>query len=114
MNKLRVAVIGCGAVSRNHGKALKDNQYADLVYAVDIDRAKAEAFSEKYGGDVLVDYRDLFDRNIDVAHVVTPHNTHPTIAMDLMRHGINVFSEKPLAINAYDAEMMVRTSEETG
>ncbi|MDY5930836.1 MAG: Gfo/Idh/MocA family oxidoreductase [Candidatus Ornithospirochaeta sp.] len=114
MARLRTAVIGCGAVSRNHGKALQDNQYAELCYAVDIDREKAEAFSRTYGGEVLTDYRDLFDRNIDVAHVVTPHNTHPEIAIDLMKHGISVFCEKPLAINAYDAKRMVAVSEETG
>ena len=114
MRKLRMAIIGCGAVSRNHGKALKGNEYADLVYAVDIDRTKAEAFSATYGGEALTDYRDLFDRGLDVVHVVTPHNTHPAIAIGLMRHGINVFCEKPLAILPHDAEEMVRVSEETG
>ena len=114
MEKARTAVIGCGAVSKNHGKALSGSSFADLVYAVDIDREKAQAFSERFGGSVLTDYRDLFDKNIDVAHIVTPHNTHPEIAIDLMRHGINVFCEKPLAITPYDAERMVKVSEETG
>ncbi len=114
MKKLKVAVIGCGAVSKNHGKALKDNEYAELLYAVDIDREKAEKFSETYGGEVLTDYRDLFDKGLDVAHVVTPHNTHAEIVIDLMEHGIDVFTEKPLAITPYDAKKMIRKAEETG
>jgi hypothetical protein len=59
---LRIAVIGCGAVSRNHGKALKNNRYATLEYCVDIIPERAKAFSETYGGIPLTDYRELFDK----------------------------------------------------
>lgn len=111
---LRTAVVGCGAVSKNHGKALKDNQYTKLVYCVDIDFDKAKTFAETYGGEPLTDYRDLYDKNIDVVHVITPHNTHPQIVMDLMDHGMNVFCEKPLAITPNEAKQMIRKSEETG
>lgn len=114
MKKFKVAVIGCGAVSRNHGKALKNSPYAEIAYAVDIDFEKAVLFSETYGGEPLDDYHKLFDKDIDAAHIVTPHFTHPEIAIDLMDHGINVFSEKPLAITPYDAKRMIRKSEETG
>lgn len=111
---LRTAVIGCGAVSRNHGKALKDNRYAKLEYCVDIIPERAKAFSETYGGIPLTDYRDLFDKGLDAVHVITPHNTHPAIVMDLLEHGINVFCEKPLAITPNEAKQMIRKSEETG
>ncbi len=111
---LRIAVIGCGAVSRNHGKALKNNRYATLEYCVDIIPERAKAFSETFGGIPLTDYRELFDKNLDAVHVITPHNTHPQIVMDLLDHGINVFCEKPLAITVNEAKQMIRKSEETG
>lgn len=111
--RLRVAVIGCGAVSKNHGKALTNNRYADLVYAVDKEIDRAEEFCGKYGGTPLCDYRLLFDKDIDVVHVVTPHDTHCRIAVDLMEHGMDVFCEKPLAITVGDAEYMIKKSSET-
>lgn len=114
MNKLRVAIVGCGAVSKNHGKALTNNEYADLCYAVDIDEEKAKAFSLTYGGEVLTDYENLFDKDIDVIHVVTPHNTHPEIVINALKHGINVFTEKPLAITPFDAKRMIAESKVTG
>ena len=77
------AVIGCGAVSKNHGKALKGNEYTTLEYCVDIDYEKAVAFSETYGGVPLRDYRDLYYKDIDVVHVITPHNT-ATISLAVM------------------------------
>ena len=111
---LKTAVIGCGAVSKNHGKALSGNAYTTLEYCVDIDRERAEAFSKTYGGTPLTDYRDLYGKDIDAVHVITPHNTHPTIVMDLLDHGFNVFCEKPLAITVNEAKQMIRKSEETG
>ena len=110
----RTAVIGCGAVSRNHGKALMNNRYTTLEYCVDIVPERAKAFSETYGGKPLTDYRDLYGKDIDVVHVITPHNTHPQIVMDLLDHGFNVFSEKPLAITVNEAKQMIQKSEETG
>lgn len=114
MGKLRVAVVGCGAVAKNHGKALSQSKLAELCYAVDIKRENAEAFSKVYGGEVLTDYRELYGKDVDVVHVVTPHNTHPEIVIDLLEHGLDVFSEKPLAITPFDACRMIRKSEETG
>ena len=113
MDRFKVAVIGCGAVSRNHGKALKNNSFASLEYCVDIVPERAQAFSETYGGKPLTDYRDLYGKGLDAVHVVTPHNTHPQIVMDLLDHGLNVFCEKPLAITPAEAKMMFRKSEET-
>lgn len=110
----RTAVIGCGAVSRNHGKALMNNRYTTLEYCVDIVPERAKAFSGTYGGKPLTDYRDLYGKDIDVVHVITPHNTHPQIVMDLLDHGFNVFSEKPLAITVNEAKQMIKKSEETG
>ena len=110
----RTAVIGCGAVSRNHGKALMNNRYTTLEYCVDIVPERAQAFSETYGGKPLTDYRDLYGKDIDVVHVITPHNTHPQIVMDLLDHGFNVFCEKPLAITVNEAKQMIHKSEETG
>lgn len=114
MNKLKIAIIGCGAVSKNHGKALQSNEFATLCYVVDLDKSKAESFASIYGGIALTDYKELFDKPLDCVHVVTPHNTHPQIVIDLLDHGFNIFCEKPLAITPYDAKLMIKKSEETG
>lgn len=109
----KTAVVGCGAVSKNHGKALKDNEYTHLEYCVDIDFEKAKAFAASYGGIPLTNYKELYGKDIDCVHVITPHNTHPQIVMDLLDHGFNVFCEKPLAIIVNEAKQMIKKSEET-
>ncbi len=115
MSKYRTAVIGCGAVSKNHGKALINNPDTEILFAVDSDCSKAEAFSKIYGGETLTDYRDLFSRtDLDSVHIVTPHYLHPEIAIDCMEHGLHVFCEKPLAIYPYDVKRMIGASKKTG
>ena len=51
---LKSAVIGCGAVSKNHGKALLGNAYTTLEYCVDIDYEKALAFSKTLETTILI------------------------------------------------------------
>lgn len=112
--KLNVALIGCGAVSRNHGKALLNNEYATLRYIVDINRDHAEKFQEKYGGEILSDYRELYEKDVDVVHVITPHYTHPEIVIDMLERGFDVLTEKPIAIDRRDGVRMIDKSEELG
>lgn len=115
MKKFRVAVIGCGAVSKNHGKALAKSEQASIAYAVDCNRERAELFAKTYGGEVLTDYTMLFGKDdVDVVHIVTPHNTHTEIAIQCMQQGLDVFCEKPLAITPYDAKRMISVSAQTG
>ncbi len=115
MQTYRVAVVGCGAVSKNHGKALVQCPYTEIAYAVDCVEERAKQFSQTYGGMVLTDYTELFSRtDVDVVHIVTPHHTHPHIAIDCMQHGLHVFCEKPLAILPQDAKRMIAVSEATG
>lgn len=112
---LKVAVVGCGAVSRNHGKAVKNSKVAELRWAMDIDLAKAEAFSGTYGGTPTDSWKQVLDDpEVDVVHIVTPHFTHARLAIEAMEAGKDVFCEKPLAIHVSDGKEMIRVAERTG
>ncbi len=111
MKKLGIAIIGCGAISKNHGEAIK-NSKVDLLYSVDLVNEKAEMFSKKYGGTPLTDYHEaLRDPRVDVVHICTPHYNHAMIALDAMEFGKHVFCEKPIAINPEDAYKMTEKAE---
>jgi len=50
MSKLRFALVGCGSIAKKHAHVL--NQYlddAEIGAFVDLNRARAEEFSAKYG-----------------------------------------------------------------
>lgn len=113
MSKLRVAVIGCGNIFPVHADAIAANTDAELTAVVDIDKEKAVKAAEKYHCDFYEDYHQLITKeDIDVVHICTPHHKHASIALDFLKAGIDVLTEKPLAIDARQAEEMIATARE--
>ncbi len=112
---LGVGLIGCGAISANHFKALKQLDGAKLVAVCDCDPAHlAKAMEEQQVKGYADDHDLLADPEVDVVHVCTPHYLHHQMTVDALKAGKHVLSEKPMAIHLSDAEDMARTARETG
>lgn len=113
----RILVIGAGDwTTRHHLPALIADPRATVTTIVDADPDHAAAVAVRIGG-----ARSGSDLSamiatgaIDGALVATPHATHATIAAELLRAGIPVFVEKPLALRTADAIDLVEISESTG
>ena len=87
----------------------------EVAWAVDTKKDRAESFAEDFPNcKVTTDYRDCFGTGVDVIHIATPHDMHPIIAVDAMRQGINVLTEKPMAITLADADQMIEVAKEEG
>lgn len=116
MDKLRVAMIGCGRISRMYKQVFKHlEEQVEVVCAVDPKLDRAQEFAQDFDNCIaLDDYKKSFEMNLDVVHIATPHNMHSVIAIDAMRHKINVLTEKPMAIYLQDADEMIRVSKEEG
>lgn len=109
-NKLRVALIGCGAISDNHIKAILDSGKADLVAICDVNLTRANAKKEKHGlnAKVYSDYRQMLnDEQLDAVHIATPHYLHCEMALEALKRNINVFLEKPMCIKEEDIEKLI-------
>jgi len=120
MKKLNVGIIGYGFMGRAHSNAYrKVNNFFDLKYqpvlkavcARSADNAKA--FAGKWGYEsVETDWRQLIKReDIDLIDICTPNNTHAEIAIAAAETGKMILCEKPLALNAPEAEKMVAAVE---
>ncbi len=106
---VKVAVVGAGAWGINHVRAFERAKGAELVMVCDasedaLKRAKSIAPNAKLG-------RDLSDAltNADVEAVVlaTPAPVHAEQTVAALAPGRHVLVEKPLALRASDAEMVV-------
>lgn len=107
MNKLRIAIVGCGNVSRMHFEALNENKNTLLVACCDNVPEKADKMAEKYNIKAYYSFEEMLsDAQPDVLHICTPHYLHAPMAMSAMEKGIHVFCEKPLAIHYEDALKM--------
>ena len=118
--KLRIGIIGCGGIANGkHMPALKNSSdLAEMVYFCDLEISRAEAAAKKYGtpdAKVCTDYKELLaDETIDVVHVCTPNRSHSFITVDALEAGKHVMCEKPMAINAEEAQKMLDAAKRTG
>src|SRR5437867_8059335 len=113
---IRVTLVGCGAISQSlHLPVLAGHESVRLTALVDRARDRAEQLAKGYGVSIVAsDAEELSAESVDAAIVATPASHHAPCAIDLMRRGIHVLVEKPMALTAREAEDMVRVADETG
>lgn len=115
MDKLRVAIVGCGNVSKRHFEAAFNNENSVLVACCDNVPKKADDMAEKYNIKAYYSFDEMMnDADFDVLHICTPHYLHPVMAIAAMEKGKHVFCEKPLAIHYADAEKMCECAKKNG
>ena len=117
MSKIRAGIIGTGGISHCHMegyKALSDR--VEVVAVCDIDEEKVKAYAKQY--DVArwyTDYNEMMAKEqLDCVSVTTWNAAHKGAAIAAMRGGANVLCEKPMAMNAAEAQEMLDVSRETG
>lgn len=106
MTKLRVAVIGAGHLGRIHTRIARGLEEIDLVAVAEPFESARRGVADEFGVRVVADYRDLVGE-IDAAIVATPTVTHYTIGMDLLRGGVALLVEKPIAPSTEQADELV-------
>ena len=115
MKMLKVAVIGCGSISVMHLDSIAAVEEAQLVAVCDNKPDRAQAAAEKYHAKAYTDYKEMFAKEeLDAVHICLPHYLHVPVAMDAMRAGLHVISEKPMSIRYEDAVAAVELADELG
>ncbi|QKT02476.1 Gfo/Idh/MocA family oxidoreductase [Ectothiorhodospiraceae bacterium 2226] len=107
MERLRLAVVGCGAVAELfHLPAAVRHAGVEVTALVDRDPVRAKALAERFGvPTVLTDWRDV-EQHADAAVVALPHFLHAPASIDLLQAGVHVLVEKPMALSSAEAERM--------
>ncbi len=102
---MRVAIIGCGSISKNHIDAIP--LAGQTICALcDVDKTAAE--EKNLGVPVYTDYIALLEQEKpDSVHICTPHYLHADMCVEALSRGVNVLCEKPLAINLKDLERVI-------
>lgn len=115
MQKVRLAVLGCGAVAQiNHLPALCASEHAEAVVVVDADADRARSIAERFGvPESATDYREVLDR-VEAAVVALPNSLHAPVSVELLRRGIHVLVEKPMALTVRECDEMIAAAEAGG
>jgi predicted dehydrogenase len=113
MNELRAAVIGVGRLGAIHARKYAAIPNLKLTHVVDTDAERAAEIAHELGAIALEDHRQL-PGAIDLASVAAPGVYHHAIASDLMRAGIDVLVEKPMAATLAQARDLKIIAERGG
>ena len=115
MSKIGVGIIGCGSIFGVHAEAVKKSGTAELKAVADIKASAAKEAAGRYGCDFYTDYRKMLkDPGIQAVHICTPHYLHASMAIDALKAGKHVLTEKPVAVNVEDAAKMAETARACG
>lgn len=115
MEKLKVAVIGCGSISVMHLDSIVSMEDVQLVAVCDIKADRAEKAAAKYNAKAYTDHKEMLaNEQLDAVHICLPHYLHVPVACDAFEAGVNVLSEKPMSIRYEDAVRAVELAEEKG
>ncbi len=102
---IRAAIVGIGTWGRNLVEAAKGSGTVKFVAGATRTPANAEGFCGQHGLRLLPDYAAaLGDRDIDAVVLATPHSMHCDQVVAAAHAGKHVFVEKPLGVNAAEAE----------
>ncbi|HWB29373.1 MAG TPA: Gfo/Idh/MocA family oxidoreductase [Vicinamibacterales bacterium] len=111
--RLRVGVVGVGHLGRHHARILSSLPEAELVAAVDLEMARAQAAVAGTTAEALTDYRALFDR-VDAVTIAVPTIDHLRVAAAFLDRGIHVLVEKPMTASLAESDEMLRLAERSG
>jgi predicted dehydrogenase len=116
MNKLKFGVIGAGSIGSIHAGNVKRNRSTELVAICDIREDRARKLARKLKVQkTYTNYLDMLDKEkLDAVISGTPNYLHAKIAIDALERGVNVLTEKPMAMNAQEAQAMVDAAKRTG
>ena len=124
MEKMKLAIIGCGRISYKHIEALVNNQKeVELVSLCDTVLSKAnerkQEYIDKMGYKLPVnlydDYKKMLENeDIDIVSIATESGYHPEIAIYAMNKKKHVIVEKPMALSIEDAKNMIATAKKNG
>lgn len=114
-NTTSIAVIGVGAMGRNHLRVLNDLQEARLVGVADADPAAAQRAARSYSLPVYTDYRQLLDKERPRAVVIAvPTILHREVALAAIERGASVLVEKPIAFTVEEGQEMIEAARKQG
>ena len=117
MEKLKVGIIGAGNIGGAHAESIFSGRIRgmELRALCDTSPEKRPRLHEQYPGiPVFDDALAMMDSGaVDTCIVATPHYYHPFYAVEALKRGLNVLSEKPAGVGVKAVKEIVRAAGES-
>jgi len=109
-----LGIVGFGGMGNWHRETIENIDGLEVAGIYDISESR-KTYAKEVGVHSYNSLEELLeDAQIDLVLVATPNDLHKPIAIQAMRAGKNVVSEKPVTLSSTDLQEMMDTAEETG
>lgn len=114
--KLRIAIVGCGRIAKNHfGSLDKHADNFELVAVCDTNPTHSTPYAKQYDVPAYTSMEAmLVQHKPDLVSLCTPSGIHADQAALAAKHGVHVITEKPMATRWSDGVRMVKACDEAG
>jgi len=111
----RVALSGCGRISKNHFDAIARIDGLELVAVCDADPVRAATAGAEQKVTHFTSYEKMLaETRADVVTIATPSGLHPAQGILAARADKHVVMEKPMAISLTGADQLVQACDKAG
>jgi predicted dehydrogenase len=111
--KIRCGVAGVGYLGQHHARIYDALPQAELVGIYEVDDARAAEICGKYGCQRYATLEELGEA-CEAISVVVPTDRHCEVALPLLERGCHLLIEKPLCVNADEAERILAAAQAAG
>ena len=111
---VRVGLVGAGGVGARHARTLAGFPDVELVAVCDPVRPSAEALAEEVGAGCVDDVASLLGSGVDAVWLCVPPFAHGDLELSVLRAGLPLFVEKPLAADVRVAERVAEAVAASG
>ncbi len=112
---IKTAIIGAGYIADWHADAIKALPGVSLVAVCDRASGAAKALADAHGAQSFTDMQDMLRTAMpDAVHILTPPDSHATIAQDCLKAGVHCLIEKPVALSAQDTQVIATAARDAG
>lgn len=111
----RIGVVGLGVISRAYLDTLAGRSAVRVTAVADLDASRSAAVANELPGVRALTVEELLSSpDVDTVLNLTTPAAHASIALGAIRHGKNVYGEKPLAVTLADALAVVDAAARAG
>ena len=107
MSKIKTVLVGYGYWGPNLARNLNNNPSIELSAILEIDTDLHKKIKDDYPEIQIFKNIEEINSDYDAAVLSTPATTHFSIGSQLLKKGLNVLIEKPLATNVEEAQNLV-------
>ena len=115
-DRIRVGIIGLGAISFSHEAAYGEMEGSCQVVAMsDVREEEAASRSLLHGARTYTRYQELLDSSdVDMVDIIVPHHLHYEVALAAIQRGKHVLVEKPIAVNSWQGQQLIDAAQKAG